>query len=127
MDRCERQISTRILISNSPTLSSESTWKLEIGSSDIEPDQVTVAAMDVPPTALHLPASLPYPLTIHRLHAQPDSQVRKTQSILTYSYLPLKPDSEGKRERVVESWDSPVEGTLVKWDLKEGQLLQEAT
>ncbi|GAA5836291.1 hypothetical protein JCM3766R1_003481 [Sporobolomyces carnicolor] len=83
--------------------------------------------MDVPPTALHLPASLPYPLTIHRLHAQPDSQVRRTQSILTYSYLPLKPDSEGKRERVVESWDSPVEGTLVKWDLKEGQLLQEAT
>ncbi|GAA5892694.1 protein serine/threonine phosphatase [Sporobolomyces salmoneus] len=83
--------------------------------------------MEVPPTALHLPVSLPFPLTIHRLHSLANSQVQKTQSILTYSYLPVKPDAEGKRERVVESWDSPVEGLVVKWDIKEGEILQDST
>ncbi|GAA5883837.1 hypothetical protein JCM16303_007405 [Sporobolomyces ruberrimus] len=83
--------------------------------------------MEVPPTALHLPSNLPFPLTIHRLHSPPNSQVEKTQAILTYSYVPVKPDQEGKRERVVESWDSPVQGIVVKWDIKEGQHVQDSS
>jgi len=83
--------------------------------------------MEVPPTPLCLPSSLPFPLTIHRLHSSPNSQVNKTQQILTYSYLQPKPNEQGKRERQVESWDSPVEGQLVKWDIKEGQILMDSS
>ncbi|GAA5872133.1 hypothetical protein JCM1840_006328 [Sporobolomyces johnsonii] len=78
--------------------------------------------MDRPPTALCLPSSLPYPLTIHRLHLAPHDKVRKTQSILTYSFIPARPDDDGKRERQVASWDSPVEGELLSWNVTEGQL-----
>ncbi|GAA5944378.1 uncharacterized protein JCM15063_000934, partial [Sporobolomyces koalae] len=81
--------------------------------------------MEVPPTALCLPSTLPFPLTIHRLHAREHDTIRKLQSMLTYSFIPLQPDEDGKRERVVESWDSPVEGQLVRWDIHEGQLLHD--
>ncbi|GAA5963234.1 hypothetical protein JCM21900_006561 [Sporobolomyces salmonicolor] len=78
--------------------------------------------MDRPLTALCLPSSLPYPLTVHRLHFSPNSTVRKTQAVLTYSFVPAKPDDDGQRERQVASWDSPVEGELLTWNVKEGQL-----
>ncbi|GAA6009999.1 hypothetical protein JCM11491_005822 [Sporobolomyces phaffii] len=83
--------------------------------------------MQVPPTALHLAASLTFPITVHRVHAPPGADVQKTQSLLTYSYLAPRPDPDGTRDRVVETWDSPVHGTVVEWDVTEGQVVHDAT
>lgn len=81
--------------------------------------------MELPATHLRLPASLPYPLTVQRIHAQVDSQIRKTQRLFTYSFLPTKPDEQGRRERQVREWDSPIQGQVVHWDVREGDIIRE--
>ena len=81
--------------------------------------------MELPATHLRLPAALPYPLTVQRIHAQPGAHVQKTQRLLTYSFLPNKPDEQGKRERQVREWDSPVLGQVVAWDVHEGDIIRE--
>ncbi|GAA6012742.1 hypothetical protein JCM8202_003430 [Rhodotorula sphaerocarpa] len=81
--------------------------------------------MELPATSLRLPASLPYPLTIQRIHARQGQSVRKTQRLLTYSFLPSKPDEHGRRERQVREWESPVQGNVVSWDAREGDIIRE--
>ncbi|GAA5844154.1 hypothetical protein JCM11251_002452 [Rhodosporidiobolus azoricus] len=81
--------------------------------------------MEVPPTALRLPASLPYPLTVQRIHARPGTTVYKTHPLLTYSFVPPKPDEDGRRERQVRVWESPVEGEVVSWAAREGDVIRD--
>lgn len=83
--------------------------------------------MELPATTLSLPARLQFPVTVQRIHAQRGSAVRKTQTLLTYSFLPAKPDQEGNRERQVRAWESPVEGEVVSWAVREGQVLHNAS
>ncbi|KAM0746406.1 hypothetical protein T439DRAFT_329851 [Meredithblackwellia eburnea MCA 4105] len=92
--------------------------------------------MEGRPTPLHLPSSLPYPITITRLYQKPNSQISKTQALLSYSYLQLAsaptPPGAGagagegqqhKRERVVREWESPVVGELKSWQVKVGEVI----
>ncbi|GAA5896864.1 hypothetical protein JCM6882_005053 [Rhodosporidiobolus microsporus] len=79
--------------------------------------------MDLPPTPLRLSASLPYPLTVQRIHAPPGTQIRKTQALLTYSFVPQKPDDDGRRDRQVRVWESPIEGEVVSWAAREGDVI----
>ena len=81
--------------------------------------------MELPATQLRLPAALPYPLTVQRIHAQPGAHVQKTQRLFTYSFLPNKPDELGRRERQVREWDSPVLGQVIAWDVCEGDIIRE--
>ncbi|GAA5866431.1 hypothetical protein JCM3774_004681 [Rhodotorula dairenensis] len=81
--------------------------------------------MELAATHLRLPAALPYPLTVQRIHAQPGTHVAKTQRLLTYSFLPAKPDEHGRRERQVREWDSPVQGEVIAWDVREGDIIRE--
>ncbi|KWU47543.1 hypothetical protein RHOSPDRAFT_14030 [Rhodotorula sp. JG-1b] len=81
--------------------------------------------MELPATQLRLPAALPYPLTVQRIHAQPGAHVQKTQRLFTYSFLPNKPDELGRRERQVREWDSPVLGQVIAWDVREGDIIRE--
>ena len=81
--------------------------------------------MELPATHLRLPAALPYPLTVQRIHAQPGAHVQKAQRLFTYSFLPNKPDDQGRRERQVREWDSPVLGQVVAWDVREGDIIRE--
>ncbi|GJN89586.1 hypothetical protein Rhopal_002573-T1 [Rhodotorula paludigena] len=83
--------------------------------------------MELPATALSLPTRLQFPVTVQRIHAQRGSAVRKTQTLLTYSFLPAKPDQDGNRERQVRAWESPVEGEVVSWAVREGQVLHNAS
>ncbi|GAA5866573.1 hypothetical protein JCM8547_005463 [Rhodosporidiobolus lusitaniae] len=82
--------------------------------------------MDVYLTQLCLPSSLPFPLTIQRIHAHRNTTVTKTQVLLTYSYIPLKPDDEGNRVRQVRAWESPVVGEVVSWAVREGDVVRDA-
>lgn len=80
------------------------------------------------PTPLYLPASL-LPITIHRLLAPHSHSINKTQPLFSYSYYesvqqqqqPRHDNNSDTRQRVVKVWDSPVQGTVVKWAVKEGQ------
>ncbi|GAA5986526.1 hypothetical protein JCM10908_003786 [Rhodotorula pacifica] len=81
--------------------------------------------MELPATHLRLAAALPYPLTVQRIHAQPGHHVNKTQRLFTYSFLPSRPDEQGKRERQVREWDSPVQGQVIAWDVREGDIIRE--
>ncbi|GAA6058884.1 hypothetical protein JCM10212_002828 [Sporobolomyces blumeae] len=79
--------------------------------------------MDRPATALCLPASLPFPLTIHRLLVSPSSpSVSKTQPLLTYSYTTPPTSEHPGGERSVGQWESPVEGQLVRWDVQQNMV-----
>lgn len=85
------------------------------------------------PTPISLPVSLPYPITISRLHASPGQSISRGTSLLTYTFTSatatrelarlnrgLQP-SEGVRKEDVREWDmsatweSGIEGELVRW------------
>ncbi|BGP31350.1 CTD phosphatase Fcp1 [Rhodotorula toruloides] len=82
--------------------------------------------MDLPATSLSLPRALPFPITIQRIHAPVGSTVRKTRRLLTYSFVPAKPDEDGNRDRQVREWESPVEGEVVSWAITEGDVVRDA-
>ncbi|EGU12936.1 putative RNA polymerase II CTD phosphatase Fcp1 [Rhodotorula toruloides ATCC 204091] len=83
--------------------------------------------MVLPATSLSLPRALPFPITIQRIHAPVGSTVRKTRRLLTYSFIPAKPDEDGNRDRQVREWESPVEGEVVSWAIKEGDVVRDAS
>ncbi|ODO10328.1 hypothetical protein I350_02557 [Cryptococcus amylolentus CBS 6273] len=88
--------------------------------------------MSDPPTTISLPPSLPYPITITRLIANPGDPLRRGSRLLEYSFM-----SSDQRERIskrraqgraadkgkgeiggddmVGSWDSLIEGDAVAW------------
>ncbi|ODN82478.1 RNA polymerase II subunit A domain phosphatase [Cryptococcus wingfieldii CBS 7118] len=88
--------------------------------------------MSDPPTTISLPPSLPYPVTITRLIANPGDPLRRGSRLLEYSFM-----SSDQRERIskrraqgrtadkgkgeiegddmVGSWDSLIEGDAVAW------------
>jgi hypothetical protein len=96
-------------------------------ASDVEDTAVHTMDLDLPLTSLSLPRSLPFPLTIQRVLAPRNSTVHKTQVLLTYSYLPSKPDHNGNRDRQVRSWESPVAGDVVSWAVREGDIVRDHT
>jgi hypothetical protein len=84
-------------------------------------------AMDseLPATPLYLPFSLNYPITIQRLHHPASSSVSKTQPLFTYSYYSTN-RAEGTKDREVKVWESPVEGIILKWAVRDGQVINDA-
>lgn len=78
----------------------------------------------LPATPLFLPFSLPYPITIQRILARPtSSSIPRLAPLLSYAYTATH---DGVKERMVKVWESPVEGEVIKWDVKEGQVLRDA-
>ncbi|GAA5820451.1 hypothetical protein JCM3770_003382 [Rhodotorula araucariae] len=82
--------------------------------------------MDLPATALSLPKALPFPITVQRIHALVGTAVRKTQTLLTYSFVPHHPDEDGNRVRQVRDWESPIEGLVHSWAVRPGDLIRDA-
>jgi hypothetical protein len=95
------------------------------------------------PTPLFLAQTLPYPITVLRLLVPPSSgkntklrhlrqtssSIARTTPLFTYEYaatLNTGPDAsdlkgKSKEERIVEVYESPIEGDLVEWLVNEGQ------
>lgn len=98
--------------------------ELDLGAEPPGLTSLTVEMDPLPATPLFLPHSLPFPLTVQRIHSPTGSAVRKTQSLCTYSYTVLT--KEGKKEREVKVWESPVQGDVTQWDLREGEVIKDA-
>ncbi|KAI8990580.1 hypothetical protein BD414DRAFT_484090 [Trametes punicea] len=75
------------------------------------------------PTELYLPPSLPYPIKVVSLPAQPNSDVHRGARLLDYSFTHKSPDAPP--ELRFGTWDSSVEGTLTKWNFKQGDTISE--
>jgi hypothetical protein len=95
------------------------------------------------PTLLHLPSTLPYPITVVRLLVPPSSNpdhrlrhlrqktsaISRTTPLFTYEYTTIinagvstaDPKGKSREERILEVYESPVEGDLLEWLVDEGK------
>ncbi|KAI0026888.1 hypothetical protein K488DRAFT_64041 [Vararia minispora EC-137] len=72
-------------------------------------------------TELHLPKDLPYPVTVVQLHVRPGESIQQGTRLLTYSFFTPDPDNkEARPTELVGTWDSPIEGALSRWAVREG-------
>ncbi|GKT82201.1 FCP1-like phosphatase [Colletotrichum tofieldiae] len=76
---------------------------------------------------LSLGARLRYPITVTKLLKSPGDAIKKQESILEYSYKsmrefgdPIAGETWQEEVTTIAGWDSPAEGTLKEWRLKEG-------
>ncbi|KAF9874325.1 FCP1-like phosphatase [Colletotrichum karsti] len=76
---------------------------------------------------LSLGARLRYPITITKILKKPGDAVAKQESVLEYSFKwmrevgdPIAGNTWQEEETTVVGWDSPAEGTIKEWRLKEG-------
>ena len=83
---------------------------------------------------LQLPPNLHYPITIHKLLKQPKDRVNRLDGLFTYYSLCRRPVQD-KYESEVERWetmkvfgtfDSSVDGEMVRWRIKEGTVIEKA-
>lgn len=83
--------------------------------------------MEIPATPLHLPPTLPYPITITRISSPADTSVSRGSKLLEYSFRqssPAEPStSDHKSLMLFGSWDCSLEGTVESWNVKVGQTL----
>ncbi|KAI0828927.1 hypothetical protein BC628DRAFT_1315803 [Trametes gibbosa] len=75
------------------------------------------------PTELYLPPSLPYPITLVALPAPTHSDVQRGTRLLDYSFTHKSPDAPP--ELRFGTWDAAIEGTLSKWNFKQGDTVSE--
>ncbi|OLN91700.1 RNA polymerase II subunit A C-terminal domain phosphatase [Colletotrichum chlorophyti] len=76
---------------------------------------------------LSLGARLRYPITITKLLKKPGDTIEKRESVLEYSFKWMREVGDSvtgntwkEEETTVVGWDSPAEGTIKEWRLKEG-------
>ncbi|KZL82419.1 fcp1-like phosphatase [Colletotrichum incanum] len=79
---------------------------------------------------LSLGARLRYPITVTKLLKSPGDAIKKQESILEYSYKsmrefgdPIGGETWQEEVTTIAGWDSPAEGTLKEWRLKEGMTI----
>jgi len=82
-----------------------------------------------PPTPLHFPPTLPFPITITRFLVSPSQEISRGTPLVEYSFTSIstrqaltKSRREGKTALkdlqewdMVASWESGTEGEVVKW------------
>ena len=85
------------------------------------------------PTTLRLPSHLPFPITVTSFLVKPDSPIKKHDGLLVYKFFVYvsEEQDDDQRERLVkkemvEQFDSPWEGTLTEWLIKEGAVVSSA-
>ncbi|KUJ14794.1 uncharacterized protein LY89DRAFT_686441 [Mollisia scopiformis] len=79
---------------------------------------------------LSLGTKLKYPITICKLLKQPGDEVSKQQPILEYKFEWTTTitnefgDDEELPQTTIAGWDSPAEGTLTRWKVYQGQVIE---
>ena len=79
-------------------------------------------------TSLHLPSNLPFPITLHdHLINSSNPTISKTTPLFTYSFpsKQLIKNDKGKGIEHLEfrTYESPIEGELSEWCVKEGAVI----
>jgi hypothetical protein len=87
-----------------------------------------LAKMNQRPSILHFPAHLPFPITITSLLVQPDATIKKHDGLLVYKFNSFLAEEQGEsdelvRKDMVEQFDSPWEGVVTEWHVKEGTII----
>ncbi|EPQ60326.1 hypothetical protein GLOTRDRAFT_118635 [Gloeophyllum trabeum ATCC 11539] len=77
------------------------------------------------PTELFLPPDLPYPIKVASIDARAASSVERGTRLLTYTFTYVSPDRNARPEPRYGTWDSTVEGTIDKWNIKSGEILSQ--
>ncbi|KAK4055668.1 CTD phosphatase Fcp1 [Microbotryomycetes sp. JL201] len=81
-----------------------------------------VLDQEMPTTPLSV-AAVPFPITVQRICAPTSTNIRKTDALFTYSYYTKPTQPNEQREKQFRTWESPIEGIIERWDVKEGQVL----
>ena|ERR1700737_2346911 len=85
--------------------------------------------MNQRPTTLHVPGHLPFPITVTSLLVQPGQSIKKHDRLLVYKFLALADEEQADaeeapvRKEMVEQFDSPWEGVVTEWHVKEGSVI----
>ena len=82
------------------------------------------------PKTLSLGTRLPYPITISKLLRSPGDELKKREPLFEYKFKWMKEvgdsfrDNTWKEEQTtIASWDSPTEGKLQEWRIREGDTI----
>jgi RNA polymerase II subunit A C-terminal domain phosphatase len=83
---------------------------------------------------LSLGARLRYPITITKLLKSPGDSIKKQEPVLQYSFTwmkevgdPLRGETWQEEQTTIADWDSPAEGVIKKWRIKENMPIQRDT
>ena len=79
--------------------------------------------MTASPTELFLPPTFSYPIKVISIDAQPASSIQRGTRLLGYSFVHLPTTPDVKPETRFGTWDSAIEGTLEKWNVKVGDVI----
>lgn len=83
-------------------------------------------------THLRLPDSLPYPITITSIVAQPSTSITRGTPLLNYSfdYASKQPETDNasqsnstnasKKAKLIGTWEASVDGTIESWTVAAG-------
>lgn len=77
-------------------------------------------------TPVHLPPPpFPYPIKITSVDAAVNSDVQRGTRLLSYSFLHIPKAPGSTPEPRYGTWDSSLEGTLVRWNVQPGDKISE--
>jgi RNA polymerase II subunit A-like phosphatase len=84
-------------------------------------------------TGVHTPTYLPYPVKIMKLLVTPDTAISRGTALCNYSFEhllpPERPTKPGgsppprKKETRYETWESPVDGIVQRWQVRPGDII----
>ncbi|KAG6811157.1 hypothetical protein H0H92_008743 [Tricholoma furcatifolium] len=77
------------------------------------------------PTELFLPPTFPYPIKIISVDASVASSIERGTRLLGYSFVHVSTAPDSKPETRFGTWDSAIEGTLEKWNVKVGDVISQ--
>lgn len=72
-------------------------------------------------TNLHLPPDFPFPIKVVSIDANLSADVKRGMRLLSYSFL-VYPQS-GPPETRFGTWDSPIEGSIERWNVRSGDTI----
>jgi RNA polymerase II subunit A-like phosphatase len=76
-------------------------------------------------TELYLPPTLPYPIKIVSLDANPQSSIARGTRLLSYSFVHVPSAPKSQPESRFGTWDSAVEGVIDAWKINQGDVISE--
>ncbi|KAL2194488.1 hypothetical protein P885DRAFT_42861 [Corynascus similis CBS 632.67] len=77
---------------------------------------------------VRLGSRLRYPITVVKLHKKPGDRIRKQETLMEYSFKwwkevgdTIRGETWKEEQTTIVTWDSPSDGELTRWLIREGQ------
>ncbi|KAI0049263.1 hypothetical protein FA95DRAFT_1489590 [Auriscalpium vulgare] len=74
---------------------------------------------------LSLPPTTPFPVRVISIHSKPSSSIARGTRLITYAFKST--GTPGAPSELFGTWDSPVEGTVSRWYIKEHDVVSRPT